>query len=346
MPEDIKKLTEKEVADWKSEYEIATALKNLGHEIQILGAPTDFTVLKDFLTGWNPHVVFNQLEEFLGVNIYMPYLLGYFDLMHQPFTGCNPASLILTHNKPLMKKILAFHRVPVPRFAVFPLFRTIKRPRWLPFPLFVKSTIEHSSLGIAQASVVSNDEKLKERVEFIHRELRTDAMAEEYIDGRELYVGVLGNHRLRTFPVWELRFGNLPAGTPQIATAKVKWDLDYQRAAGITTGVATDLPAGTEERIRKLSKRVCRILGLNGYARLDFRLTPEGRIYLLEPNPNPDLGREEDFALSARQDGMDYETLIQHVLNLGLGSAPRKLDKSSNSSLTNGTPFTAGDVGQ
>ena len=222
-----------------------------------------------------------------------------------------------------MKQILAFHRVPVPRFAVFPIGRTIKRPPRLSFPLFVKSTIEHSSLGIAQASVVSSDEKLKERIEFIHRELRTDAMAEEYIEGRELYVGVLGNHRLQTFPVWEMRFGNLPAGSPQIATARVKWDLDYQKKAGITTGAATDLPAGTEERIRKLSKRVYRILGINGYARLDFRLTPDGRIYLLEPNLNPDLGRAEDFALSARQGGVEYETLIQRVLNLGLGSAPQ-----------------------
>lgn len=318
MPEDISKLDPKVVADWKTEYEIVTALNQLGHETQILAAASEMKTVRETLTSWSPHIVFNQLEEFLGVNIYVPYVLGYFELIHQPFTGCNPSSLILGDHKPLMKKILAFHRIPVPRFAVFPLGRMTKRPRRLSFPLIVKSAVEHSSLGIAQASVVTSDDKLKERVEFIHANLKTDAMAEEFIEGRELYVGVLGNRRLQTFPVWEMDFGNLPEGSPRIATAKIKWDLDYQKKIGIKTGPAPDLAKDAEDRLRKLSKRVYQILGYNGYARMDFRLTPDGRIYLLEPNPNPDLGRAEDFAESARVGGMAYEDLIQRILNLGL----------------------------
>jgi D-alanine-D-alanine ligase len=318
MPEDISKLDAKEIADWKTEYEIVTALKELGHETQILAAATELKALRESLTNWGPHIVFNQLEEFLGENIYVPYVLGYFELIHQPFTGCSPSSLVLTDSKPLMKKILAFHRIPLPPFAVFPRGRIIKRPPRLSFPLIVKSAVEHSSLGIAQASVVTSDEKLKERIEFIHKNLQTDAMAEEYIEGRELYVGVLGNRRLRTFPIWEMQFGDLPEGSPRIATAKVKWDLDYQKKVGIKTGPAMDLSKETEEGIRKLAKRVYRILGLNGYARMDFRLGADGRIYLLEPNPNPDLGRAEDFAQSARMAGVEYEELIQRVLDLGL----------------------------
>jgi D-alanine-D-alanine ligase len=318
MPEDISKLDPKVVADWKTEYEIVKALEKLGHEVEILADVTEMKVLREALTNGKPHIVFNQLEEFLGENIFAHYVLGYFEMMHQAFTGCNPTSMILTNSKPMMKKILSFHRVPMPRFAIFPMGRTIKRPPKLPFPLIVKSTAEHSSLGIAQASVVTSDDKLKERVEFIHEKLRTDAMAEEYIEGRELYVGVLGNRRLQSFPVWEIEFGNLPEGSQRIATAKIKWDLDYQKKIGVKTGAAQNLPDGAAERIHNLSKRIYRILGLNGYARMDFRLAADGKIYLMEPNPNPDLGREEDFAQSAKQAGMSFERLVQRILDLGL----------------------------
>jgi D-alanine-D-alanine ligase len=318
MPEDISKVDPKVVADWKTEYEIVKALEKLGHETQILADVTEMKVLREMVTTWKPDIVFNQLEEFLGVNIFAHYVLGYFELIHQPFTGCNPTSLILGDNKPLQKQILTYHRIPMPHFAIFPRAKKVKRPAKLAFPLIVKSTAEHSSLGIAQASVVTSDEKLKERVEFIHKNLQTDAMAEAYIEGREFYVAVLGNRRLETFPVWEMEFGNLPEGSPRIATAKIKWDMEYQKKIGIKTGPAKDLPAGAEDQIRKLSKRVYRILGFNGYARMDFRLTADGKIYLLEPNPNPDLGRAEDFAESARLAGVEYESLIERVINLGL----------------------------
>ena len=318
MPEDISKLDPKEVADWKTEYEIVKALEALGHETQILCDVQEMKVLREALTNFKPHIVCNQLEEFFGVNVFAHYVLGYFELMHQAYTGCNPASLILGDNKPLQKEILSYHRVPMPRFAIFPRGRIIKRPGKLPFPLIVKSTAEHSSLGIAQASVVTTDEKLKERVQFIHEKLQTDAMAEEYIEGRELYVAILGNRRLQTLPIWEMDFGHLPEGASKIATEKIKWDLDYQKKIGIKTGPAENLPAAAAERISDLSKRVCRILGLNGYARMDFRLTADGKVYLMEPNPNPDLGRSEDFAQSALRAGVDFEHLIQRVLDLGL----------------------------
>jgi D-alanine-D-alanine ligase len=318
MPEDISKLDPKEIADWKTEYEIVKALEALGHETQILGDVKEMKDLREALTNFKPHVVCNQLEEFFGVNIFAHYVLGYFELMHQAYTGCNPASLILGDNKPVQKEILSYHRVPMPRFALFPRGRTLRRPVKLPYPLIVKSTAEHSSLGIAQASVVGNDEKLKERVEFIHESLQTDAMAEEYIEGRELYVAILGNRRLQTFPVWEMDFGNLPESASKIATEKIKWDLDYQKKIGIRTGPAENLPEGAAERIHSLSKRVYRILGLNGYARMDFRLAADGRVFLMEPNPNPDLSRSEDFARSALSVGMEFEHLIQRVLDLGL----------------------------
>ena len=317
LPESLKGLTEKDKAPWKTEYDVVTALKKLGHETKLLGGAQELADIRTTLSEWKPNITFNLMEEFRGEGIYVPYVLGYLQLMRQPFTGCNPIGLQLADDKALTKKLLRYHRIPAPDFAVFSRGRKIRRPRRLSFPLIVKSSTEHGSMGIAQASLVTNDEKLAERVEFIHAQLGTDAMAEEYIEGRELYAGVLGNQRLETFPVWEMRFENLAEGAPRIATERIKWDLDYQKKRGIKTGAAKGLPEGTNERAWKLCRRVYRILGLNGYARMDFRLTEDGKLSLLEPNPNPDLAKDEDFAQSAKAFGISYEQLVRRILNLG-----------------------------
>jgi len=322
MPEDIDKVDQKWLVSWKTEYDVITALETLGHEIRIMGGVTELGVLRECLASWKPHIVFNLLEEFFGQNFYVPYLVGYFELIRQPFTGCSPSSMLLASNKPLTKQILAYHRIPMPHFKVFPIGKRVRRPHGLDFPLIVKSTTEHGSEGISQASVVTSDESLKERVEFIHTRLGTDAMAEEYIDGREVYVGVLGNRRLETLPIWEVLFTNLPEGSKPIATSKIKWDMDYRAKVGVETGAAQNLLPGVEDKLRKLCKRVSRILGFCGYARMDFRVRNDGKIFLIECNPNPDLGRYEDYAESAQFAGIKYEDLIDRVVTLGLKSPP------------------------
>jgi D-alanine-D-alanine ligase len=194
----------------------------------------------------------------------------------------------------------------------------VRRPKRLQFPLIVKSLVKEGSAGIAQTSLVESDEKLAERVRFVHERLGTDAIVERYIDGRELYVGVLGNHRLRVLPVWELSFRNLPEDAPRIATEKVKWDRRYQRKIGVKTALARDLPEPLVHHIKRLCRRIYRILEITGYARLDFRLTPDGQVYVLEANPNPQLADGEDFADSARQVGLSYAALLQRIMNLAL----------------------------
>lgn len=318
LPGSVKGLSEKEIAPWKTEYHVVNALKRLKHETTLLGGVDDLAAIRTTLFDWKPHITFNLLEEFRGEGIYVPYVLGYLQLMHQPFTGCHPTGLQVADDKVLAKKLLRYHRIPAPDFAVFQRGRAIRRPRRLAFPLFVKSSTEHGSAGIAQASLVTNDEKLAERVQFVHEQIGTDAVAEEYIEGRELYLGVIGDQRLQTFPVWEMRFEKLPDGTPRIATERIKWNLEYQKKHGIKTGAAKNLPDGVAARIVKLSKRVYRILGLTGYARMDFRLAEDGKLFLLEPNPNPDLARDEDFAESAKAVGMGYDRLIQRILRLGM----------------------------
>jgi D-alanine-D-alanine ligase len=188
----------------------------------------------------------------------------------------------------------------------------------LEFPLLVKSVVEDASLGISQASIVADDEALADRVGFVHDSVGSDAIAEQYIEGRELYVGILGNQRLQTLPVWEMVFEKMPDDVARIATARVKWDPKYQKKHGIATSVAKDLPAGIDARISKLCKRVYRALNMSGYARMDLRLRPDGRVYVLEANANPNLEYGEDFAESAEQVSIAYETLLQRIINLGL----------------------------
>jgi len=317
-PEVLKRPEDREAAEWKSEYDVVTQLRELGHDVRPLGVSCDLTPIRDAIIDWKPHVAFNMLEEFHGVAVYDQHMAAYLELMRQPYTGCNPRGLMLAHDKALSKKILSYHRIEVPSFAVFARGAKVRRPKHLKFPLLVKSATEDASLGIAQASVVGNDAKLLERVTYLHEQLSTDALVEEYIEGRELYVGVLGNRRLRTLPAWEMAFTGMPEGTAHIATAKVKWDHKYQSKYGITTGAAKELPDGAAEQLNRLSKRIFRNLDLSGFARMDFRLTPEGKLYFLEANPNPNLARGEDFAESAAHAEIGYGELLQQILNLGL----------------------------
>jgi D-alanine-D-alanine ligase len=317
-PDDLAELSEQERAPWKTEYDVVRALEWHGHETLGLGAGSELANIRNTLLSWKPRIVFNLLEEFRGEGIHVPYVLGYLELMQVPFTGCNPSGLHLTDSKALMKKILRYHRIPLPDFVVFPRGRSIRVPSRLKFPMIVKSATMHGSVGISQASFVTSEEKLRERVEFIHETLVTDALAEEYIDGRELYLGILGNQRLDTFPVWEMSFDKLGEDEPRIATSRAKWDTKYQDEKGIDTAAAKKLPNGVGERVQRLARRVYRTLGLSGYARMDFRLTPAGELYLLEPNPNPDLASDEDFAQAAQLSGLFYEDLIKRILSLGL----------------------------
>jgi len=237
--------------------------------------------------------------------------------MRAPYTGCNPRGLLLSRDKVLCKQLLAFHRIPTPQFAVLRRGQRFVLPRRLRLPLFVKSATEDASLGIAQASVIDDVARLRERVQFMHEQIGSDALVEEYIEGRELYVGMLGNERLTRLPVWEMRFGSMPESMAAIATRKVKWDRGYQKKYGITTAAAESLPEGTAARLEQLSKRIFRALHLTGYARMDFRLRDDGELYVLEANANPNLSAAEDFAQSALTAGMDYPTVLHRIVKLG-----------------------------
>lgn len=322
-PDTLEGVEEKEKEPWRTEYDVVSTLRDLGHEVWPVGVGSELGPIRKAITENQPHVVFNLLEQFDGYPLFVQHVVGYLELRKQKYTGCNPHGLTLTHDKALTNKILSYHRIHVPRFAIFPLRRKVQRPGRLNFPLFVKSVTDDGSVGISQASIVRDDEKLKERVEFIHRQNQTHAIAEQYIGGREIYVGVIGNEKLQAYTPWELVMPNLPEGAANIATGKVKWDLEYQKKIGLRTEPAK-LDDKTRTDFEKLSKRIYRILGLSGYARIDYRMTEDGRIYVLEVNPNPQIAHNEDFADSAKHCGVGYGALLQKILTLGMSYDPVK----------------------
>jgi|HigsolmetaAR202D_1030399.scaffolds.fasta_scaffold00245_32 D-alanine-D-alanine ligase len=317
-PASLEGYTEKEIDEFRTEYDVTQCLMRAGHAVRALGLSDNLSDLRTAIMEWKPDIAFNLLEEFQGIVTYDQHVVAFLELMRQPYTGCNPRGMMISRDKVLSKQILAYHRIPTPGFALFRRGQRYKVPRKLKFPLFVKSATEDASLGIAQASIVHDAERLKERIEFIHEQTNSDALVEEYIEGRELYVGVIGNERLRTFPVWEMDFGTLPEVMAGIATRKVKWDRRYQEKHGIRTAAAQNLPDGMSDYLDKLSKRIYRALYLSGYARMDFRMRPDGSVFVLEANANPNISELEDFPESARAVGIDYPSLLNQIIRLGL----------------------------
>jgi D-alanine-D-alanine ligase len=310
-------------AEWKMEYDVIETLREMGHTVHVLGIHDDLSGIRPSAEEFKPHIIFNLMEAFADVTTFDQNVVSYLELLHLPYTGCNPRGLILARDKALSKKLLAYHRIPVPDFTVIRPGRKPALRKGLTFPLIVKSLFYEASAGISQASVVENAEQLTRRVTFIHEKLGTAAIVEQFIDGRELYVGVVGNERLDVFPPWEMSFDRMPENRWKIATERVKWSTQYQKKHGIMTDKAR-LDATLTDRIQRIAKRTYRALDLSGYARIDVRMDADDRMYVLEANPNPNLAYGEDFAESAEMSGMPYERLLDRIITLGLRWEPAR----------------------
>lgn len=304
--------------DWAAEAHVIAALKEIGHEVRTVGVWDEPGMIIDEIKAKPPDVVFNLTEHFNEVSAYDRNVAGLLEMMDVPYTGSSPTGLTLCKNKGMAKELLAYHKIRVPNFSLFPIGSAIKRPRRLKFPLFIKPLKEEGSVGISQESFVETDEAFEERVRFIHDRLNQEALAEEYIEGRELYISILGNRRLRVLPYREVIFTAIPEGQPKFSTFKAKWDDAYRKRWGIQNIFAERMDNGTEQRIAKIGKAVYRALRLRGYGRIDVRLTPGGEIVVLEANPNPNLDRDDEFAQSAIKAGLSYEALIQRIITLAL----------------------------
>jgi D-alanine-D-alanine ligase len=312
-------------AQWKTEYDVLKTLRDdLQHEVRVLGVKDELGPIRQANEDFKPHIAFNLMEAFHEVGTFDQNVVSYLELLRLPYTGCNPRGMLLARDKALSKKLMHYHRIPAPDFVVVPRGRKARAPKRLSYPLIVKSLTQESSIGISQASVVEDDTKLRERVEFIHQSINTDAIIEQYVEGRELYCGLIGNQRLQVLPVWEMTFANMPDNQRRIATERVKWNAKYQQRVGIDTGAAKGLPEGAEERIQHISRRVYQVLQLSGYARIDLRLDGQGEVFVLEANPNPQIAGAEDFAQSAVVAGLPYPALLQRILTTGMRWEPER----------------------
>ena len=323
-PEEKTDKTTTVAAEWRMEYDVVQTLRTLGHELRVIGVHDDLTPIRSSMDEFKPSITFNLMEAFDDVVVFDQNVVSYLELLKVPYTGCNPRGLTLSRDKALAKKLMAYHRIPVPDFLVVPLGRKPKLPKRLQFPLIVKSLTYESSTGISQASVVENEDQLNKRVQFIHDTIMTPAIVEQFIDGRELYVGVMGNDRLQVFPVWEMSFAKMPENSWRIATERVKWSVKYQKKHGIDTAEA-GLSEDMQTQVQHLAKRVYRALDLTGYARIDLRMTNDGQLFVIEANPNPQLAQGEDFAESARRAGVSYAKLIERIVGLGLQWQPSRM---------------------
>ena len=310
-----------------TEADVLSCLRKLGHEAETLAVFDDVKSVFERIDAFKPDVVFNLCETFFSDRAHEPNVPALLELMKVPYTGAGPDALMLCKDKALAKKLLAYHKVRVARFVVSSRERPLKRLRNFTFPAFVKPVGEESSDGIAKASLAKTEDEAVERARFLHDRFESDALIEEYVDGRELYVGVMGNKRLTVFPPREIFFGEPPAAEdgPRFATAKAKWDDAYRKKWRIRNGPAGPLPPGVERKLSEMARKVYRILHIRGLGRLDVRLTPGGEIVVIEANPNPSLAKEDDFAQAAAQVGISYEALIQKLLENALrwkGDAP------------------------
>ena len=298
-----------------TEADVLCALRRLGHTVDTLAVFDSVTAVTDKIVAFEPDVVFNLCMSLHDDRRHEPNIPALLDLLRVRYSGARPETIMLCKDKALAKKILHYHRVRVARFVVSPRRRPLRKLARFVFPAFVKPVGAEASDGISQASFARDEAEALDRARFIHDKLDSDALIEEYIVGRELYVGVMGAKRLTVLPTRELFFGNVPDDVPKFATFKAKWDDAYRKKWGIRNGPAAPLPDGVPEQLAKVARTVCRALKISGFARLDIRLTEAGEIVVLEANPNPSLAMEDDYAKAAAAAGIDYDTLIQKIVD-------------------------------
>jgi len=309
---------EMKTEDWKTEANVMAALGALGYTAEHLAIFDDLDLLRQKLENFAPDILFNLVEEFKSNPGFDQNIVSLLEMQGVPFTGCGATGLVLCKHKGISKKILSYHRIHVPNFVVIARGQRIARPKQLKFPILVKPVKEEASYGISQASFVETDEEFRERVAFIHEKHDADVIAEEYIAGRELYVSLMGNLRLSVFPIRELIFREVPPDEPKIATYRAKWDEEYRKRWGLQNRFAQGLDPALVAHIEQTCKRIYRLLTIDGYARIDLRLTAANEVYFIEANPNPHLAEDEDFALSAGKAGLPYPQLIDRIIRHGM----------------------------
>jgi D-alanine-D-alanine ligase len=312
----------KEVARWRREepemeYQIADALRRRGHEVLLVGVAGEIGEMPPILAEWKPDLVVNAAESYRDVAELDYVFPAVLEAEGYRYTGSPPLALLVTRNKAMSKKVLAYHGIRVPGFVTFRPGETVRATPDLEFPLIVKPLQADASAGIARASVVQDKEALAERVAFVHERFAQPAIAEEFIEGRELYASILGNEdRLQLLPLTEMVFD--PEKTrpeERIATQYAKWDELYRERRGIRNQFARPISRAARATIEETARKAYRALWLRDYARLDIRLTAKGEVWFIEANANPFISYGHDVATAAHKAGMDYYAFIQRIVD-------------------------------
>jgi D-alanine-D-alanine ligase len=302
----------------EAEFDVARTLTERGHHVRLFGFRDGLDHLAAGLRAEPHDVVFNLAERFRGLSALDYSVAAVLEMLDMPYTGASSEGLMLARDKALTKKVLAYQGLRIPHFMVCRLGTEAHRPSDLRFPLIVKPLDEDASVGISQASVVREDDALKERVSFIHERFQTDAIVEEFIAGRELYIGVMGNDKPVALPPIEMVFGNEPNVESRIATFKAKWSVKYRESRGIQNMIAKDLSKEVRARLAEVAVRTYEAAGLRDYGRIDVRLAHDDEIYVVEANPNPYLADGEDLAWAAEEGGYLYGDFIERIAEMAL----------------------------
>jgi len=300
-----------------TEHHVIQTLRELGHNVSIIGLADDITIIVTKLSEHKPDIVFNLTEQLGGDRSMDMNIAAMLEMLKIPYTGSGPAGLMLSRDKRLCKELLTQHRIRVPGFVSIAQNQKVRIPKSLNYPLVVKPAFEDSSEGISNASLVSSETALIERVKFVHDGWQQPVIVEEYIEGREFYVGVIGNKRLTALPIRECIFDSENPEGPQLATYRVKWNRKYREKWNIRFDFA-ELDEPIIKKIERICKRVYRLLRMRDYGRIDLRLTPDNKLVVLETNPNADIAYGEEVAEAAEKAGITYEKLIDRIIHLAL----------------------------
>jgi len=303
-------------SEWDHELSVKRAIQRLGHEAILMGLYDDIPRFIQEIRETAPDIIFNLTESFKNQRLLSPQMTGLLDLLEIPYTGNRPMALSLCQDKALCKKILSHHRIRVPKWVTSQYQRPMRSFKSIAYPAFVKPMSEEGSEGITRDSFVENAQDCKERVQFLHEKFKSDVLIEEYIDGRELYVSVLGHKRPQVLPFREIVFKKMPEDGPRFATYKTKWDEAYRKRWGIRNEMAKELPKSVVDKASRMVRKAFQVLGMQGYARFDLRINEKDEIFLIEANPNPSITDYDDFSASSVAAGISYDELIQKIIQL------------------------------
>jgi len=297
--------------------EIFEALQKLGHEpsyFEVDGRPQSL----HGLAKCDADLIFNLTESFGGDDTKEMNVVAYVDLLGLRYTGAGPHAIFMSQDKSIAKKIFAFHGIKTPFFATSYRGRT-EHAHDISFPLIVKPSWEDGSIGIDAGSVVKNVKEMMERISYIQEEFDSPALIEEYIEGREIYAGILGSYeQTQVLPLVELDLSKLPEGTPKIASYDVKFEKNTEAYKLTKSAIAEGLDEETRKRLEDTALAAYRALKLRDYGRIDMRLAPSGDVYVIEANPNPWLASRQEFAMAAKAHGLSYTEMIGSIVDLAM----------------------------